>query len=161
MNLFIYEFMQSIFIKETETNEFITKMINEFNKIDLLDTVIQISDCLIIIKIIFILKQNNPPLFENIVNFDYIVQFGKYKRLLVRKFKFFEFLFIFFFVKLEDDKIKNCDNVQYFSNEYEQLVSDSKELLKLIDEYAKNSDFSIEDAQKVKQNILFQKLKKK
>lgn len=155
MNLFIYEFMQSIFIKETETNEFITKMINEFNKIDLLDIVIQINDCLIIIKIIFILKQNNPPLFENIVNFDYIVQFGKYKRLLVRQFKFFEFLFIFFFVKLEDDKIKNCDNVQYFSNEYEQLVSDSKELLKLIDEYAKNSDFSIEDAQKVKQNILF------
>lgn len=35
MNLFVYEFMETMLTKEAETNESIAKMINDFNKIDL------------------------------------------------------------------------------------------------------------------------------
>ncbi|RNA28449.1 hypothetical protein BpHYR1_037630 [Brachionus plicatilis] len=109
MNLFIYEFLESIFKKENETNEYIVKMVNEFNKIDLSDT------------------QNNPVLLENIVTFDYMVQFENNKKYPL------------------DEQIKNPENVKYFAHEYDRLVTESKKLLTTIDEYAKNSNFFLEE----------------
>lgn len=58
------------------------------------------------------------------------------------------------FIKFDNEQIKNSENIKYFSHEYERLVTESKKLLTLIDEYAKNSDFLIEDASVVRFDII-------